>query len=359
MLQYILKRLGLIIPTLLGVILINFLIIQISPGGPVEFMVAKARGAFDTVSDAADGQSDIDITSGELSYEGGRGLPPEFIKQLEKQYGFDQPAWKRFLLLIKNYATFDLGKSYFRDKKVSSLIIEKLPVSISLGFWSIILIYLIAIPLGMRKAVRDGSRFDVGTSLFMVFLYAIPSFLIGLMLIILFAGGSFFHIFPLRGLTSDEWDCLSLGQKVLDYFHHLILPLAAIILGGFATLTMLCKNSFVEEIHKQYVITARSIGLGRQQVLRKHVFRNAVLPLIAKLPGAFCTIFFSSNLLIEVIFSLDGLGLLGFEASLSRDYPVMFGVLFVYTLISLVMHLIGDLLYMVIDPRINLNKGQG
>jgi microcin C transport system permease protein len=358
MLQYILKRLGLIIPTLFGVILINFLIIQISPGGPVEFMVAKARGAFDTVSDAADTQGDMQLSSQELSYEGGRGLPPEFIKQLEKQYGFDQPAWKRFLLLVKNYATFDLGKSYFRDKKVSTLIMEKLPVSISLGFWSILLIYLIAIPLGMRKAVKDGSLFDIGTSLFMVFLYAIPSFLIGLMLIILFAGGSFLHIFPLRGLTSDEWECLSFGQKILDYFHHLVLPLTAIILGGFASLTMLCKNSFVEEIHKQYVITARSIGLGSRQVLRKHVFRNAVLPLISKLPSAFCTIFFSSNLLIEIIFSLDGLGLMGFEASLSRDYPVMFGVLFVYTLISLIMHLIGDLLYMVVDPRINLNKGQ-
>jgi len=357
MLQYILKRLGLIIPTLFGVILINFLIIQISPGGPVEFMVAKARGAFDSVSDTADTQ-DMQLSSQELSYEGERGLPPEFIKQLEKQYGFDQPAWKRFLLLVKNYATFDLGKSYFRDKKVSTLIMEKLPVSVSLGFWSILLIYLIAIPLGMRKAVKDGSRFDIGTSLFMVFLYAIPSFLIGLMLIILFAGGSFLHIFPLRGLTSDEWECLSFGQKILDYFHHLVLPLTAIILGGFASLTMLCKNSFVEEIHKQYVITARSIGLGSIQVLRKHVFRNAVLPLISKLPSAFCTIFFSSNLLIEIIFSLDGLGLMGFEASLSRDYPVMFGVLFVYTLISLIMHLIGDLLYMVVDPRINLNKGQ-
>ena len=246
MLQYILKRLGLIIPTLFGVILINFLIIQISPGGPVEFMVAKARGAFDTVSDAADTQGDIQLSSQELSYEGGRGLPPEFIKQLEKQYGFDQPAWKRFLLLVKNYATFDLGKSYFRDKKVSTLIMEKLPISVSLGFWSILLIYLIAIPLGMRKAVKDGSRFDIGTSLFMVFLYAIPSFLIGLMLIILFAGGSFLHIFPLRGLTSDEWECLSFGQKILDYFHHLVLPLTAIILGGFASLTMLCKNSFVD-----------------------------------------------------------------------------------------------------------------
>jgi microcin C transport system permease protein len=359
MLKYILKRLGLIIPTLFGVILINFLIIQITPGGPVEFMIAKARGAFNDISDVSDMQTDGEIFTQQTSYEGGRGLPTEFIKQLEQQYGFDKPVWKRFILLIKNYATFDLGKSYFRDRDVSSLILEKLPVSISLGFWSILLIYLIAIPLGMRKAIKDGSNFDIATSLLMVFLYAIPSFLIGLMLIILFAGGSFFHIFPLRGLTSDEWDCLTWGQKIIDYFHHLALPLASIILGGFASLTMLCKNSFVEEIYKQYVITARSIGLGRRQVLRKHVFRNAILPLAAKLPHAFSTIFFSSNLLIEIIFSLDGLGLLGFEASLSRDYPVMFGVLFVYTLISLIMHLVGDFLYMIIDPRINLDKGQG
>ncbi|MFN7662276.1 MAG: microcin C ABC transporter permease YejB [Alphaproteobacteria bacterium] len=352
MLPYILKRLALLFPTLFFILLVNFLIVQITPGGPIDQMLAKISGM---VEGAGSGEL---TESGEESdtYRGARGLPQDFIVELEKQYGFDKPPVERFFLIVKNYLKFDFGHSYFRQISVGDLIKEKLPVSLSLGLWSTLLIYLISIPLGIFKAVRDGSRFDTASSIVMVFLYAIPSFLFALLLIILFAGGSYWDWFPLRGLSSDNWETLSWFEKIKDYFWHICLPIASIVICGLANLTLLTKNAFIEEIQKQYVITARSKGLDKQAILYKHVFRNAVLPLVARFPGAFITIFFSSNLLIEILFSLDGLGLLGFEAAVNRDYPVMFGTLYIFTLLSLFLHIVGDILYSLIDPRINFEK---
>lgn len=366
---YLLKRILLIIPTLFGILLINFIIIQAAPGGPVEQMIAKIRGtAVEATSRISGGglgeQSASQNHYGgegavESKYPGARGLDPQFIAQLEKMYGFDKPAYERFWIMLKNYSRLDFGKSYFKDKSVVELIKERFPVSISLGLWSTLLIYLISIPLGISKAVRDGSAFDIWTSSVIIVGYAIPAFLFAILLIVLFAGGSFWNIFPLRGLVSDNWQEMSILHKILDYFWHVTLPIIALVIGGFASLTFLTKNSFSAEISKQYVVTARAKGLTEKQVLYKHIFRNAMLIVIGGIPAAFIGILFTGALLIEVIFSLEGLGLLGFESALTRDYPVLFGTLFIYTLISLVVHLLGDLSYTLVDPRIDFSKRQG
>jgi microcin C transport system permease protein len=363
MTAYILRRLALMIPTLLGILLVSFVVVQFAPGGPVERVIAQLTG--DDVSATArisGGGSEIARpgmqTTGPADpvvskYRGAQGLDPQFIKELEKQFGFDKPAHERFLLMVWNFARFDFGKSYFRDTSVINLIIEKLPVSISLGLWMTLITYLISIPLGIRKAVSDGSRFDVWTSGLIIIGYAIPGFLFAILLIVLFAGGSFFSIFPLRGLTSDGWVLLNWYEKIFDYIWHLVLPLTAMVLGAFATMTLLTKNSFLDEIRKQYVVTARMKGLPERRVLYGHVFRNAMLIIIAGFPGAFIGAFFSGSLLIETIFSLDGLGLLGFESVLNRDYPVVFATLYIFSLVGLVVGLISDLTYTWVDPRID------
>ena len=360
MFSYILRRLLLIIPTLLGILTINFFIIQAAPGGPVEQMIARleSTGESATVrvagSDKAElKQSTLRTSGSDSSYRGAQGLDPELVAEIEKLYGFDQPLYKRYFKLVADYICFDFGESFYRDKQVVDLLIEKLPVSISLGFWSTLIIYLVSIPLGVAKAVRHGSRFDIWSSTLVIVGNAIPVFLFAVILIVLFAGGTYFDWFPLRGLTSNNFAELSVGGKIIDYFHHLALPVTAMVIGGFATLTMLTKNSFLDEIGKQYVITARAKGLSRNQVLYGHVFRNAMLIIIAGFPAAFISMFFAGSLLIEVIFSLDGLGLLGFEATIGRDYPVMFGTLYIFTLIGLLTNLISDLCYMVVDPRID------
>ncbi len=357
---YILRRLLLIIPTLLGILTINFFIIQAAPGGPVEQMIARleSTGESATVRVAGSDRAELKqnmprISSSNSNYRGAQGLDPELVKEIEKLYGFDQPLYKRYFKLVGDYLSFDFGESFYRDKKVVDLLIEKLPVSISLGFWSTLIIYLISIPLGIAKAVRHGSRFDVWSSTVVILGNAIPVFLFAVILVILFAGGTYLSWFPLRGLTSINFSELSLGGKIIDYFHHLALPITAMVIGGFATLTMLTKNSFLDEIGKQYVITARAKGLSRNQVLYGHVFRNAMLIIVAGFPAAFISMFFAGSLLIEVIFSLDGLGLLGFEATIGRDYPVMFGTLYLFTLIGLITNLISDLCYMLVDPRID------
>jgi microcin C transport system permease protein len=363
---YILKRILLMIPTLLGIMLMTFAVIQFVPGGPVEQVIAKMQGtdsdstgriSGNTGNEAGGGaqaQAGGDATS--FKYRGAQGLDPEFIKSLEKQFGFDKPAHERFLLMMVNYLTFDFGESYFRDRSVLSLIAEKLPVSISLGLWLTLIQYLVSIPLGIRKAVKDGSTFDVWTSGVIIIGYAIPSFIFAIMLIVLFAGGSYFSLFPLRGLTSDNFEQLSWAGKLLDYAWHLALPLFAMAIGSFATMTMLTKNSFLDEIRKQYVTTARAKGLTETQVLYGHVFRNAMLLVIAGFPGAFIGAFFASSLLIETIFSLDGLGYLFFKATLDRDYPIVFASLYIFTLMGLIVQLISDLTYTWIDPRIDFEK---
>jgi microcin C transport system permease protein len=372
MATYILRRLMLMIPTLLGIMLINFFIVQLAPGGPVEQMIARAKGqgveATARFGATAQGDTmqtnmnlDAKFSGGDMSgkYRGAQGLDPEFIKDLEKQFGFDKPMHERLWLMLKSYAAFDFGHSYFRDTKVIELIKEKLPVSISLGLWTTLLIYLISIPLGIRKAVRDGSSFDVWTSAVVLVGYAIPSFLFAVFMIVLFAGGRYFDWFPLRGIVSDNWEDLSRGKQILDYLWHMALPVLAMVVGGFAGLTMMTKNSFMEEINKQYVLTARAKGVNERRVLYGHVFRNAMLIVIAGFPSAFIGILFTSSLLIEVIFSLDGLGLLGFEAAMNRDYPVMFGSLFIFTMIGLVLNLVSDLTYVWVDPRIDFNTREG
>lgn len=360
MVAYLLRRLFLIIPTLFGILLINFIIIQAAPGGPVEQTLAKirgtAQGAQGFLGGGHDGFSGHDFTDDAAVYQGSQGLDPAFVRKIEAMYGFDQPAPQRFWRMIKNYLTFDLGESYFKSQSVMDLIKDKLPVSISLGLWSTLIIYLISIPLGIRKAVRDGSPFDVWTSSALILGYAVPSFLFAIFLVVLFAGGSYFTLFPLRGLVSDHWDTLSLGGKILDYAWHMVLPITAMVVGGFASLTFLTKNAFMEEINKLYVLTARSKGLSEKGVLYGHVFRNAMLIVIASLPSALIHIFLTGSLLIEVIFSLDGLGLLGFESALQRDYPVVFGTLYLFTLLGLVVHIMGDLTYTLVDPRIDFDK---
>jgi microcin C transport system permease protein len=344
---------------------VAFAVVQFAPGGPVERVIAQLSGsdtgATSRISGSAGGdfgsrgqmQGASGLDSANSKYRGAQGLDPEFIKKLEKQFGFDKPAYERFLLMLKNFITFDFGKSYFRDTRVIDLIKEKLPVSISLGIWMVIFANLISIPLGIRKAVKDGSPFDVWTSSVIIIGYAIPGFLFAILLIVLFAGGSFLDWFPLRGLTSDNWAQLSWWQKILDYFWHLVLPLISIGLGAFATTTLLTKNSFLDEIRKQYVLTARAKGCTEHQVLYGHVFRNAMLLVIAGFPGAFIHAFFAGSLLIETIFSLDGLGLLSFESVLNRDYPVVFANLYIFALIGLVVGLISDLTYTLVDPRID------
>ena len=367
MLAYIIRRLLLIVPTLFGIMVVNFIVIQAAPGGPVEQVLAKLQGTAVEATARVSGSSNAEVggTAGQAQpgtasltsrYRGAQGLDPEFIKRLEKQFGFDKPAYVRFFIMIRNYATFDFGNSFFRDKSVIGLILEKMPVSISIGVWSSLIIYFISIPLGVAKAVRDGSRFDVWTSGAVIFGNAIPGFLFAILLIVVFAGGRYFHWFPLRGLVSDNWGDLSWPMKIVDYFWHMALPITAIVIGSFASLTMLTKNSFLDQINQQYVVTARSKGLGERAVLYGHVFRNAMLIVIAGFPGAFIGMLFTSSLLIEVIFSLDGLGLLGFEAAIDRDYPVMFGTLYMFTLLGLVMQLVGDITYTLVDPRIDFES---
>jgi microcin C transport system permease protein len=365
MLAYVARRLLLIVPTLLGIMVINFVVIQAAPGGPVEQMIARIKGteveATARLGGSAGGETGRGpggVQGGDLTakYRGARGLDPELIRQLEKLYGFDRPPARRFLLMMKHYVMFDFGQSFFRDRSVISLIVEKLPVSISLGLWTTLLVYLVSIPLGIAKAVRDGSAFDVWTSGVVIVGYAIPGFLFAILLVVLFAGGSFFEWFPLRGLVSDHWQQLAWPGRIADYFWHTVLPVVAMVVGGFAGLTMLTKNSFLEEIGKRYVVTARAKGLPRRRVLYGHVFRNAMLIVVAGFPAAFVGILFTGALLIEVIFSLDGLGLLGFEAAINRDYPIMFGTLYIYTLIGLVLNLVSDVTYVLIDPRIDFAR---
>jgi microcin C transport system permease protein len=359
MLAYIARRLLLMIPTLLGVLTIAFVIVQFAPGGPVERVIAQLQGqggnASDRVGGGSGGDSSAQLGGGDATsaYRGAQGLDPAFIKELEKQFGFDKPASERFFKMVRDYSTLDFGKSYFRDAPVLQLIKEKLPVSMTLGLWMVLLSYAISIPLGIRKAVSDGSRFDIWTSAVVIIGYAIPGFLFAILLVVLFAGGSFMQIFPLRGLFSDNWSELSAGAKVLDYLWHITLPVTAMALGGFATSTLLTKNSFLDEIRKQYVLTARMKGLSENKVLYGHVFRNAMLIVIAGFPGAFVGALFTGSLLIETIFSLDGLGLLSFESIINRDYPVVFANLFIFALIGLFVHLISDLMYTWIDPRID------
>jgi microcin C transport system permease protein len=364
MTAYIVRRILFMIPTIFGIMLVSFAVVQFAPGGPVERVIAQLSGA-DTgatsrISGSAGGDfgargpirggGQMDLNS---KYRGAQGLDPEFIKNLEKQFGFDKPAYERFFLMLGNYLRFDFGKSYFRDVTVLELIKEKLPVSISLGIWMTLISYLISIPLGIRKAVRDGAPFDVWTSSVVIVGYAIPGFLFAILLIILFAGGSFWQIFPLRGLTSDGWSQFPWWEKILDYFWHLTLPIVSMGLAAFATMTLLTKNSFLEELRKQYVLTARAKGCSEQQVLYGHIFRNAMLLVIAGFPSAFIGAFFAGSLLIETIFSLDGLGLLSFESVLNRDYPVVFANLYIFALVGLVVNLISDLTYTWIDPRID------
>lgn len=362
---YIFRRLLLIIPTLLGIMTINFFIIQTSPGGPVERMILQISGEGDGTLERITGGEQGDLGSASVSadesadkspYKGASGLDPKLIKDIERLYGFDKPIVERYFLMLKNYATFNFGDSFFRNASVIELIKEKLPVSISLGIWSTLLIYLISIPLGIKKAIKHGNKFDIYSSTIVILGSAIPGFLFAILLVILFAGGNYFDWFPLRGLVSENFDSLTLFGKIKDYLWHLVLPIFAMTIGGFATLTMLTKNSFLDEISKQYVLTARAKGLSEKKVLYNHVFRNAMLIIISGFPAAFISMFFTGSLLIEVIFSLDGIGLLSFEATMYRDYPIMFASLYVFTLLGLIMSLISDLTYTFIDPRINFER---
>ena len=365
MVPYIARRLLLIIPTLLGIILINFFLIQFVPGGPIEQILSQIQGKdniFENIAGGIDSNNLQEQIKNDLGnsfsekYIGARGLPDDFIIELEKQFGFDKPPVERFLNMIWNYICFDFGESYFRSISVVDLVIEKLPVSISLGLWTTLLAYFISIPLGIRKAVNDGSKFDTWTSGAIIVGYAIPGFLFAILLLVLFSGGSFLKIFPIRGLTSDNWESLSLFGKVLDYFWHISLPVIASSIAGFATLTLLTKNSFLDEINKQYVLTAKAKGLSEKKVLYNHIFRNAMLIVIAGFPGAFLSVFFGASLIIETIFSLDGLGRMGFEATVARDYPVIFATLYVFGLIGLLIGILSDLMYVWVDPRIDFES---
>ena len=359
---YLIRRILLIFPTLFGIMLINFAVIQIVPGGPVEQMIAQMTGtAVESTARFSGGgegelNSSFDASSfddGDSKYRGAQGLDPDIIKEIEVMYGMDKPAHERFFKMLKSYIFFDFGESFFRDQKVTSLVLDKMPVSISLGLWTTLLVYLISIPLGIRKAIKDGSRFDIISSSIVTIGYAIPNFLFAVILIVFFAGGRFYDIFPLRGLVSENFEELTLLAQIKDYFWHLTLPLLAMIVSGFAGLTFLTKNSFIDQINQQYVMTARAKGLSERKVLYGHVFRNAMLIVIAGFPSAFIGILFSSSLFIEVIFSLDGLGLLGYEAALTRDYPVIFATLYFFSLLGLVMGILGDFIYSLIDPRID------
>jgi len=366
MFAYILRRLLLIVPTLIGIMIINFIVIQFAPGGPVEQVLAEMRGNAAGATAAFSGQAgDLqsndapvgNVQSGNTStYRGAQGLDPAIIAEIEQQFGFDKPVHERFFNMLWDYARFDFGSSYFRDETVINLVLDKMPVSISLGLWTTLFVYLISIPLGIRKAVKDGSSFDVWSSGAIVLGYAIPGFLFAILLIIVFAGGRYFDFFPLRGLTSPGWENMAWPERIMDYFWHITLPVTAMVISGFASLTMLTKNSFLDQISMQYVQTARAKGLNERQVLYGHVFRNAMLIVVAGFPAAFVSVFFGSSLLIEVIFSLDGLGRLGFEAAVKRDYPVMFGTLYVFGMLGLLMAIISDLMYVWIDPRIDFES---
>ena len=362
---YLVRRVLLIFPTLFGIMLINFAVIQIVPGGPVEQMIAQMTGTAveSTARFSGGGEGELNSSfdasnfdDGDSKYRGAQGLDPDTIKEIEKMYGMDKPAHERFFKMLKSYIFFDFGESFFRDQKVTSLVLDKMPVSISLGLWTTLLVYLISIPLGIRKAIKDGSRFDIISSSIVTIGYAIPNFLFAVILIVFFAGGRFYDIFPLRGLVSENFEELNLLAQIKDYFWHLTLPLLAMIVSGFAGLTFLTKNSFIDQINQQYVMTARAKGLSERKVLYGHVFRNAMLIVIAGFPSAFIGILFSSSLFIEVIFSLDGLGLLGYEAALTRDYPVIFATLYFFSLLGLVMGIIGDFMYSLIDPRIDFES---
>ncbi len=348
------------IPTLLGIMVINFALIQFVPGGPIEQVLAQLEGEGDAFSNIAGGGDaaggGAQQAGGDSGYLGARGLPPEFIEELERQFGFDKPPLERFLNMMWDYMRFDFGESYFRSISVVDLVLEKMPVSITLGLWSTLLAYLISIPLGIRKAMRDGSKFDTWTSGIVIVAYAIPGFLFAILLLVLFAGGSYFKWFPLRGLTSPGWEDMGTLQQIGDYLWHITLPVLASTLAAFAGLTLLTKNSFLDEIRKQYVTTARAKGLTESRVLYGHVFRNAMLIVISGFPALFVSVFFGGSLIIETIFSLDGLGRLGLEAVVTRDYPVVFGTLFAFSLIGLVMGLITDLTYVWIDPRIDFER---
>ncbi|WP_417243949.1 microcin C ABC transporter permease YejB [Celeribacter sp.] len=357
---YILRRLLLIIPTLLGIMIINFALTQFVPGGPVEQVLAEMRGEGDVFESISGGSGDVEVqleaASAESEYIGARGLPPEFIAELERQFGLDKPPLERFLSMMWNYMQFDFGESYFRSQGVLELVWDKLPVSITLGLWATLISYMISIPLGIRKAVRDGSSFDTWTSAIIIVAYAIPGFLFAIMLLVLFAGGSYWQIFPLRGLTSSNFDELSALGKVGDYLWHITLPVLASLISSFATLTLLTKNSFLDEIRKQYVVTAKAKGLTESRVLYGHVFRNAMLIVIAGFPGLFLSVFFGGSVIIETLFSLDGLGRMGFQAALQRDYPVIFGTLFFFGLIGLLINIVSDMMYVFVDPRIDFEK---
>ncbi|WOI56424.1 microcin C ABC transporter permease YejB [Palleronia sp. LCG004] len=360
---YILRRLLLIIPTLIGIMVVNFTLTQFVPGGPIEQVIARMEGSGDVFSGISGGGSsgaaEFESSGNPGGYSGARGLPPEFIAELEREFGFDKPPLERFLTMMWNYIRFDFGESYFRSISVVDLVLEKMPVSISLGLWSTLIAYLVSIPLGIRKAVNDGTTFDTWTSALIIVAYAIPGFLFAILLLVLFAGGSYFQWFPLRGLTSDNWDQLSLLGKIGDYFWHIALPVTASTISAFATLTILTKNSFLDEIKKQYVTTAKAKGLKESQVLYGHVFRNAMLIIVAGFPAVFIGVFFGGSIIIETIFSLDGLGRLGFEAAVARDYPVIFGTLFFFGLIGLVVGILSDLMYVFVDPRIDFETREG
>ncbi|MGR3503245.1 microcin C ABC transporter permease YejB [Pseudaestuariivita sp.] len=358
---YILRRLLLIIPTLLGIMIINFSLVQFVPGGPVEQILAQMQGEGDVFESFSGGGNDVgeETFGSDSEYIGARGLDKEFIAELEKQFGLDKPPLERFFMMLWDYMRLDFGESYFRSISVVDLVLEKMPVSISLGLWSTLIAYLISIPLGIRKAVRDGSSFDTWTSGAIIVAYAIPGFLFAILLLVLFAGGSYYQIFPLRGLTSDGFENLSFIGKIADYIWHLILPVTALTISAFATLTLLTKNSFLDEIKKQYVMTARAKGLPESRVLYGHVFRNAMLIVIAGFPAVFIGVFFTGSLIIETIFSLDGLGRMGFEAAVARDYPVIFGTLFMFGLIGLVVGILSDLMYVLVDPRIDFERREG
>ena len=359
---YIFRRLLLIIPTLFGIMVVNFALVQFVPGGPVEQIIANMQGEGDAFSGFSGGSGDAtmeDLGAENEGYLGARGLPPEMLEELERQFGLDKPPLERFVNMLWNYARFDFGESYFRKINVTDLVLEKLPVSITLGLWATLISYLVSIPLGIRKAVRDGSSFDTWTSGVIIAAYAIPAFLFAVMLLVVFAGGSYWQIFPLRGLTSDNFDDLSALGKVADYLWHIALPVVASAIGGFATLTLLTKNSFLDEINKQYVMTARAKGVTERKVLYGHVFRNAMLIVIASFPAVFISVFFGGSVLIETIFSLDGVGRLGFESAVTRDYPVMFATLYLFGLMGLVMKILSDLIYVFVDPRIDFEKREG
>ncbi|MFN3643337.1 MAG: microcin C ABC transporter permease YejB [Gemmobacter sp.] len=363
MAAYVLRRLLLIVPTLLGIMIINFSLVQFVPGGPIEQVIARLEGGgdvFQSIAGGGDaGTQAVGQGAGDERYLGSRGLPPEFIAELERQFGFDKPPLERFLTMLWGYLRFDFGESYFRSISVIDLVLEKMPVSITLGLWSTLIAYLVSIPLGIAKAVRDGSRFDTWTSGAIIVGYAIPGFLFAILLLVLFAGGSYLQWFPLRGLASDNWAELSLWGKIVDYFWHITLPVLASTISAFATLTLLTKNSFLDEIRKQYVMTARAKGLAPNRVLYGHVFRNAMLIVIAGFPAVFVSVFFGGSLIIETIFSLDGLGRLGFEAAVARDYPVIFGTLYVFALLGLIVGILSDLMYVWIDPRIDFERREG